>query len=195
MGTVSVVGRASRAGLNGAATLSRDERILHFQDLVKAQARRLHKSSFSHVPLDDLIQQGQLGLIKAVDAYNPEKAGTLSLKVYCIFSIRQSIVDAHRRRHYRNDTAEGIDEDGRSETPDLEKSILQSERRELIRKAYLLLPERSRIALETHRSDELLHAAAEKLNLSESAVCLLRQQARREFAHLLSLSGVDVRGV
>jgi DNA-directed RNA polymerase specialized sigma subunit len=65
-----VAARSRSAGLNGAAGLDRSERILHFEELVTAQARRLHKSSFSHVPLEDLIQEGQLGLIKAIDSYD-----------------------------------------------------------------------------------------------------------------------------
>jgi RNA polymerase sigma factor (sigma-70 family) len=198
MGTVHLHGGGGGglcSQLNGAACLSRDQRIIHFQELVKAQARRLHKSSFSHIPLDDLIQEGEIGLIKAVDTYDETNGAGVPLRVWCIFKIRQSIHDAHRRRHYRNDTCEGLEEDTRSEESNAEQAVIAQERLDLIASAYRLLPENDRIALETSRNDELLKQAARKLGVTESAVCLIRQEAQRKFAHLLKLSGVTVRGI
>ncbi len=193
MGTVS--SPVARRGDGAAAKEDREETILAYQEIVHAQARRLRRGSFSHIPLEDLVSDGQIGLIKAVDTYEPENPKKVPFRVWVIYSVRASIIDRQRRRHYRNETAESLGVDRRSEEPNAEQRVIECERAEAIRNAYKLLPARSRIVLDTRLNGQPLSAAAQRLGITESAVCLLRQQAERDLAHLLRLKGIHLRGI
>ena len=57
-------------------------------------ARRIHERLPQHVPLEDLVHAGVLGLIEAVRKYNPKK--NASLKSFASFRIRGAILDSLR---------------------------------------------------------------------------------------------------
>lgn len=62
---------------------------------VRYIARRIHDRLPSHVPFDDLVHAGILGLIDAVDKYDP--ARNVQLKSYARFRIRGAILDSLRQ--------------------------------------------------------------------------------------------------
>jgi RNA polymerase sigma factor for flagellar operon FliA len=62
---------------------------------VRYIARRIHDRLPSHVPFDDLLHAGILGLIDAVDKFKPEK--NVQLKSYARFRIRGAILDSLRQ--------------------------------------------------------------------------------------------------
>lgn len=71
---------------------------------VRYIARRIHDRLPSHVPFDDLVHAGILGLIDAVDKFDPRK--NVQLKSYARFRIRGAILDSLRQmdwspRHLR----------------------------------------------------------------------------------------------
>src|SRR6266478_913180 len=71
---------------------------------VRYTARRIHDRLPSHVPFDDLVHAGILGLIDAVDKFDPTK--NVQLKSYARFRIRGAILDSLREmdwspRHLR----------------------------------------------------------------------------------------------
>src|SRR5690242_11226619 len=71
---------------------------------VRYIARRIHDRLPSHVPFDDLVHAGILGLIDAVDKFDPAK--NVQLKSYARFRIRGAILDSLRQmdwspRHLR----------------------------------------------------------------------------------------------
>lgn len=71
---------------------------------VRFIARRIHRRLPPHVPLDDLVQAGTLGLIDAVKKFNPTKH--VRLQSYAKFRIRGAILDGLREmdwgpRHLR----------------------------------------------------------------------------------------------
>jgi RNA polymerase sigma factor for flagellar operon FliA len=61
---------------------------------VRYIARRIHGRLPLHVPLEDLIHDGVLGLIEAVDKFDPHKQ--VQLKSYAKFRIRGAILDSLR---------------------------------------------------------------------------------------------------
>jgi len=61
---------------------------------VRYIAKRIHERLPSHVSLDDLIQAGVLGLIEAMQKYDPSK--NVQLKSYAKFRIRGAILDSLR---------------------------------------------------------------------------------------------------
>src|SRR6202166_2059008 len=62
---------------------------------VRYIARRIHDRLPSHVPFEDLVHAGILGLIDAVDKFDPAK--NVQLKSYARFRIRGAILDSLRQ--------------------------------------------------------------------------------------------------
>src|SRR5271155_1312540 len=62
---------------------------------VRYIARRIHDRLPSHVPFEDLVHAGILGLIDAVDKFKPDK--NVQLKSYARFRIRGAILDSLRQ--------------------------------------------------------------------------------------------------
>lgn len=71
------------------------ERLLMEQlPQVRYVARRIHERLPAHVPLEDLVQAGVMGLIDAVNKYDPAKNAQLA--TYARFRIRGAILDSLR---------------------------------------------------------------------------------------------------
>src|SRR6266481_4412535 len=62
---------------------------------VRYTARRIHDRLPSHVPFDDLVHAGILGLIDAVDKFDASRK--VQLKSYAQFRIRGAILDSLRQ--------------------------------------------------------------------------------------------------
>lgn len=62
---------------------------------VRYIARRIHERLPSHVPFDDLVHAGIVGLIDAVDKFDPGR--NVQLKSYARFRIRGAILDSLRQ--------------------------------------------------------------------------------------------------
>jgi len=80
-----------------AAVLDPAERERLLQEClpeVRYIARRIHDRLPPHVPFDDLVHAGILGLIDAIDKYDPER--NVQLKSYARFRIRGAILDSLR---------------------------------------------------------------------------------------------------
>jgi RNA polymerase sigma factor for flagellar operon FliA len=73
---------------------TRNELILSELSQVYYLARRIHERLPQHVPFEDLVHAGVLGLIEAVRKYNPKK--NASLKSFASFRIRGAILDSLR---------------------------------------------------------------------------------------------------
>jgi RNA polymerase sigma factor for flagellar operon FliA len=82
----------------------RDRLILENLPQVKWLAARLHERVRGRVGLDDLISAGTIGLIAAVDSFDPGR--NLQLKTYAEYKIRGAIMDYLRSR-------DGLSRDGR----------------------------------------------------------------------------------
>jgi len=82
-----------KAGGSGAEA-ARETLVLQFRPLVQKQARQFLSS---HVPLEDLIQEGFLGLIHGIDQYDPTRG--VKLITYVTHHI-----DGHLRHYLRDRT-------------------------------------------------------------------------------------------
>jgi len=74
--------------------VEREHLLLEHLPQVRYIARRIHDRLPAHVPLEDLIHAGVLGLIDAVGKFNPGK--NVQLKYYAKFRIRGAILDSLR---------------------------------------------------------------------------------------------------
>ncbi|HYL62894.1 MAG TPA: FliA/WhiG family RNA polymerase sigma factor [Candidatus Methylomirabilis sp.] len=82
---------------NRRRTLTPEERLqLLIENLseVRHIARRIHVRLPHNVPFDDLVHEGVLGLIGAVERYDPTK--NVHLRAYARFRIRGAILDSLR---------------------------------------------------------------------------------------------------
>ena len=76
----------------------REDRILEHMGQVRSIARRIQQRLPQHVPLDDLVSVGILGLIQAVDNYDPKR--DVRLSTYAEFKIRGAILDGLRHEDW-----------------------------------------------------------------------------------------------
>lgn len=72
----------------------REQLILQHLPQVRLIARRIHERLPASVNLDDLISTGVVGLISAIDNFNP--AHNVKLKTYAEYKIRGAILDSLR---------------------------------------------------------------------------------------------------
>jgi RNA polymerase sigma factor FliA len=80
---------------NGALPLEERERlILEHLSQVRLIARRIHERLPESVNLDDLISAGTIGLIGAIDRFDPSL--NVKLKTYAEYKIRGAILDSLR---------------------------------------------------------------------------------------------------
>src|ERR1700735_3616383 len=73
---------------------NREQLILDHMPQVRFIARRIHETLPGNVCLDDLISSGVIGLITAVDNFDPSQP--VKLKTYAEYKIRGAILDSLR---------------------------------------------------------------------------------------------------
>src|SRR5436305_14860962 len=92
----------------GISAEEREQLILDHMPQVHLIARRIHETLPGNVCLDDLVSSGVVGLIMAIDNYDPTQA--VKLKSYAEYKIRGAILDRlrgmdwasrHRREKYK----------------------------------------------------------------------------------------------
>lgn len=99
-------GLVSSTGCQLPTLTPEDRQKLLLENLseVRHIARRIHVRLPRHVPFDDLVHEGVVGLIDALDKFDPRK--NISLRWYARFRIRGAILDSLREldwgpRHLR----------------------------------------------------------------------------------------------
>jgi RNA polymerase sigma factor (sigma-70 family) len=88
----------------GRVLQARDELIKKHTYLVPPIARRIHKSLPPSFDIDDLIGEGNLGLLRAAIRYKPRAHGGTPFSAYARRVISGAIRDSYRRRHWTNAT-------------------------------------------------------------------------------------------
>ena len=87
-------GRLKRYQTRDHAAEERERLILEHLPQVRLIARRIHERLPESVNLDDLISTGTLGLIAAIDRFDPRH--NVKLKTYAEYKIRGAILDSLR---------------------------------------------------------------------------------------------------
>jgi RNA polymerase sigma factor for flagellar operon FliA len=98
----------------------RDRLILTYAPLVKYVAGRLASGLPAHVDDDDLVSYGVLGLMGAIERYDPER--DVKFETYAITRIRGSIIDELRAMDW-------VPRSVRARARDIERAIGELERR------------------------------------------------------------------
>ena len=76
------------------ASLERERLILDHIWQVQVIAARIHERLPDHIAFDDLVSAGTVGLISAIDNYDPSR--NAQLKTYAEYKIRGAILDSLR---------------------------------------------------------------------------------------------------
>src|SRR5579859_5210214 len=96
--TISINHSSARGGMQGRLrpldSETRQRLILNNLAEVRRIARRIHARLPAHVLFEDIVHSGVLGLIDAVDKFDPAK--NVPLKAYAPFRIRGAILDSLR---------------------------------------------------------------------------------------------------
>jgi RNA polymerase sigma factor for flagellar operon FliA len=98
----------------------RDRLILTYAPLVKYVAGRLGSGLPAHVDDDDLVSYGVLGLMGAIQRYDPDR--DVKFETYAIARIRGSIIDELRAMDW-------VPRSVRARARDIERAIAELERR------------------------------------------------------------------
>ena len=98
----------------------RDRLILTYAPLVKYVAGRLGSGLPAHVDEGDLVSYGLLGLIGAIERYDPER--DVKFETYAIARIKGSIIDELRAMDW-------VPRSVRARARDIERSIAELERK------------------------------------------------------------------
>jgi RNA polymerase sigma factor (sigma-70 family) len=94
--------RLSDAGRRGAWRRWQRERvILDSQPMVERIARDVRWMFARHLDIRDLVQAGNIGLLKAAQSYDPAKG---EFEPYAYFRVRGAIIDSQKRRAYREES-------------------------------------------------------------------------------------------
>src|SRR5579862_366765 len=96
----------------------RDRLIIAYSPLVKYVAGRLGSGLPAHVEEADLVSYGLLGLMSAIDRYDPER--DIKFETYAIARIRGSIIDELR-------TLDWVPRSVRSRAREIERAIRELE--------------------------------------------------------------------
>ena len=86
---------AKRAKKAESSTVDRDELIVSHLPLVRAIANRVRESLPVQVEIDDLVHAGVLGLVDAIQKYDPDK--NVAFHLYAKHRIRGAILDSLRQ--------------------------------------------------------------------------------------------------
>lgn len=80
---------------NNPCTENREKLILSYAPLIKYCANRIFQGLPASIDFDDLLSYGSLGLIDAINKYNPQKNN--SFETYAVIRIKGSIIDGLRK--------------------------------------------------------------------------------------------------
>lgn len=95
---MSSTSRQTQYGWRSALPPDRMQLVENSQGLVRSIAWKIHLKVGKRVPLDDLINEGQVGLLEAVNSYDPSRSNQFT--TYAYYRIRGSILDSLSRQSW-----------------------------------------------------------------------------------------------
>lgn len=175
--------------------LARAALVEEHMGLVRSVARRYRHLG---VPLDDLVQEGAIGLLTAVDDYDPARGAGFS--TFAFWRVRAAVTHAVTAKGslvrapgpVRVVSLEGADRDAVSlgDEPSSESVLLVAEQRNALHRALGVLQPRERAIVSRHfgldGEPEPLTAIAADLRLSPERTRTLKDEALRTLADELA---------
>jgi RNA polymerase sigma factor (sigma-70 family) len=168
----------------------RNELVEQHLDLVRKIAGSLLSLFPPSIEFDDLVQEGNLGLLRAAEMY--DRARGVAFAAYAKRRVRGAILDSNRRRHYRNATHCPIEDAPEiSEKPDVDQRIDEARLARTVNKVVEILPPRERGIIQRyylagHTSKEI----AQEIGMLTPRVGELRRAAMGSLKRGLAAHGL-----
>lgn len=144
--------------------------------LIRSVARQIHKKLPPSFELDDLVQSGVLGLIQAVERYDP--AAGASFATFARYRIHGAIQDSIRREQFTDSIHEELPAQVAYLDP-IEARIAQREEAGQVARAVDRLPDRGRKVIEMrygHRQMTMVNVGA-ALGVKKTRAIQIHQHA------------------
>lgn len=167
--------------------------VLQHQSLVISLAKKLSRFLPRWIPLDDHIQNGQIGLLQAAEKFDPGRG--IPFGGFAYRRIQGAILDASTKRHYTAEMHEEL-QPWHAEKPYVDRTaddrIEQRERSQLLNTALNQLDPFDRAACLTHLTGQSLTEFAEEQGLSNKGrACIKRQEAMKRLRAVIKNMGVE----
>lgn len=94
MATSAKQAKCSYAAVAALSSTERDEQVMENLPQVKYIARRIHNRLPEHIPIEDLVNAGIVGLLEAIDRYEPGR--DVKLATYAKMRIEGAMLDTLR---------------------------------------------------------------------------------------------------
>ena len=161
--------------------------------MLRAIAKRIKQRLPPKIPLAELLGVGEVGLIKAIDSYNPTHPKATPLNTWVAFKIRNAILDAFRHKRYWEECGESLESDKRSEPSASEHHAVAAETKTLLLRMVQRLPAAERVAIRSHLRGQSLKEVAAELHLNETQAFHLRRRAQATLRARLESRGLSFR--
>lgn len=166
----------------------RDTLVNAHLGLAIAMAKQAKQHFPPSIELDDLIQQATVGLLHAAERYDPRSPVVFS--VFARKRIWGAMMDANRRRHYTNATAEPLDDAAERGAPPGHDERIDAERdARRLREAVAMLPRRERTVVALYYGGRLLREIGRELSLSERRISDLHAAAITHLRRTMRANG------
>ncbi len=164
--------------------------VLDHLELVKAIAGSLLRNFPPCIEFDDLVQEGNLGLMRAAELYDDTRGVTF--KAYAKTRIRGAIIDANRRRHYRNSTHAPLEDAPEQwRNPEYDDWIDRGRRkRALTNVVEMLSPQERTVVVRCFAQQQTAAEIGQVLSMSAPRVGQVRRSALRNLKRDLAMRGI-----
>lgn len=183
------MGRIS-ADLLGNPRESREKLIVEHLHLVAPIARQLRRRLPWTIPLDDLVAEGNLALVRAADSW--DQARGMPFSIWARYIIRGRIIDSVKGRNFIWESHAPLLQDTRpSPDPPPDEGVLLDQQRRLVQRAAArLLTRRERATLRHIVTGATMTAIGRRLRISTMGACVVRNRAVRKIAADSKIRGV-----
>ncbi|MDX1961606.1 MAG: sigma-70 family RNA polymerase sigma factor [Pirellulales bacterium] len=195
----TALARRARRGDRAA----REQLIESILPLVVQLAKRWH-ARYPQVPIEDLIQAGNLGAIKAVDGFRPSRG--FALTTYAFRAIQQNIrrfaveqgvirVPYYQSSHQRTEKyqmaverARSISayEEGTHDPPQVPPAVHEDDRQTQLREGITRLPARLQRVIELRLAEKTYQEIGEELGVSKERIRQLLVKAHKKLRESLN---------
>lgn len=131
----------------------RDELVAQHIGLVEPIARAMAPGLPPSFPVEDLVQEGMIGLLRAATRYRPEAHPGVPFRLYARRIIRGAMLDSVRGKNWREATMAPTDLVP-AVIDDHDSRIDREQRTAKVKRAIAKLEPRCQRVIETHYSDE-----------------------------------------
>jgi RNA polymerase sigma factor (sigma-70 family) len=154
---------------------SADSAVSEYAPLVWAIARKVRRQLPPSFELEDLVQEGLMGLLQALERFDP--GAGVSFSAFASFRIRGAMLDSVRRGEYTAAMHEELKENVAGRVDPILDRIELRQRTLMVAEAVKTLPERDRKVIEFRSTGMTMKEVGAKLGVKKVRAIQLHQRA------------------